>query len=109
MTGLLAKLTLICAGLAGLVLGAHGLYTTCYFKLAGFLGTHAGDLGMTSFSLTNQEQLSELFLAWGVPNVFRDVVLWVTVKGFESWFVPVIILVAGFLLLRVQKLCRVYA
>lgn len=104
MSRLLAKIGLICAGVVGLVLGAHGLYACCYFKLADFLGTLATDLGMTSFSLSTQEYLSRLFLTWEVPSLFRDPVLWVTVKGVESWFVAVVMVVAGFILLRVQKL-----
>jgi hypothetical protein len=104
MSRFLAKITLICAGVVGLVLGAHGLYACCYFKLADFLGTPATEMGMTSFSLSTQEYLSKLFLTWDVPSLFRYPVLWVTVKGVESWFVAAIIIVVGILLLRVQKL-----
>jgi hypothetical protein len=109
MSMFLTKLTLICAGLAGLVLGAHGLYTCCYFRIGDFLGRHGMDMGMTSFSLSTEEHLSRLFLTWDVHNLFRDVILWVTTKGAESWVVPVILLVAGLVLLRVQKLCPVFA
>jgi hypothetical protein len=109
MSMLLAKLTLIFGGLAALVLGAHGLYTCCYFRLGDFLGRLGMDIGATSFSLSTEEYLSRLFLTWDVPNLLRDVVLWVTTKGVESWVVPVVLLVAGLVLLRVQKLCPVYA
>ncbi|MBN2098603.1 MAG: hypothetical protein JW753_03295 [Dehalococcoidia bacterium] len=109
MSRLLVKLTLIIGGLVALVLGAHGLYTCCYFRLGDFLGRVGMDMGMTSFSLTPQEHLSRLFLTWDVPNLLRDVILWVTTKGVESWIVPVILLVAGLILLRVQKLCPVFA
>jgi hypothetical protein len=104
MSRLLTKITLICAGVVGLVLGAHGLYTCCYFRLGDFLGTLATDVGMTSFSLSTEEYLSRLFLAWDVPNQLRDMVLWVTIRGVESWVVPAVMVVAGFVLLRVQKL-----
>jgi hypothetical protein len=97
MSRLLVKIALICAGVVGLVLGAHGLYIYGHFKLASFLG-------MTSFSLSTQEYLSRLFLAWDVPNQFRDSVLWVTVRGVESWFVPAVLVLIGIILLRVQKL-----
>jgi hypothetical protein len=109
MSMFLAKLTLICASLAALVLGAHGLYTCCYFRLGDLLGRIGMDMGMTSFSLSSEEYLSRLFLTWDVPNLLRDVILWVTTKGVESWVVPVILLVAGLVLLRVQKLCPVFA
>ena len=109
MSGLLAKVTLICAGVVGLVLGAHGLYICCYFKLVDFLGRLATDVGMTSSSLSTREQLSRLFFAWDVPSLFRDSVLWVTIRGLESWVVPVVLIVGGILLLRVQRICRVYA
>jgi hypothetical protein len=109
VSSLLAKVTLICAGIVGFVLGAHGLYICGYSKLADFLGTHATDVGMTSSSLLTQEQLSRLFLAWDVPSLFRDSVLWVTTRGLESWVVPVVLIVSGMLLLRVQRICKVYA
>jgi hypothetical protein len=101
MSRLLAKLALICAGVVGLVLGTHGLYICCYFKLA--------DVGMISSTLSSEECLSRLFLAWDVPSLFRDSVLWVTIRGLESWVVPAVLVVAGFVLLRVQKICKVYA
>jgi hypothetical protein len=104
MSRLLAKITLICAGVVGVVLGAHGLYIYCYFRVSGFLGTLITDAAMTSSSLSTQEYLSRLFLAWDVPDQFRDWVLWVTVRGVESLFVPAVLIVAGFVLLRVQKL-----
>jgi hypothetical protein len=109
MSRLLAKLTLILGGLVALVLGAHGVYTCCYFRLGDLLGRTGMDTGMTSFSLSTEEHLSRLFLTWDVPNLLRDVVLWGTTKGVESWVVPVILLVTGFILLRVQKLCPVFA
>ncbi len=109
MSSLLAKITLICAGVVGVVLGAHGLYTCCYFKLADFLGTLATDVGMTSSSLSSEEYLSRLFLAWDVPNLFRELVLWITVRGLESWLVPVVFIVGGIFLLYVQKICKVHA
>jgi hypothetical protein len=93
----------------GVVLGAHGLYIYCYFKVASFLGTRTADAAMASSSLSTQEYLSRLFLAWDVPDQFRDWVLWVTVKGLESWVVPAVIIVAGIFLLRVQKVCKVHA
>jgi hypothetical protein len=104
MSSLLAKITLICAGIVCLVLGAHGLYVYCYSKLAGFQGTFTTDAAMTSSSLSTQEYWSRLFLAWDVPSQFRDLVLWVTVRGVESWVVPAVLIVVGILLLRVQKL-----
>jgi len=100
---LIAKVTLICAGVVGVVLGAHGLYVYCYFKLADFRGTFITDAAMTSFSLSSQEDLSRLFLVWDVPNLFQGLVLWATTSGFESWFVPAVLIVVGILLLRAQK------
>ena len=91
------------AGIVGAVLGAHGLYVYCYFKLADSRGTLITDAATTHNSLSAQEDLSRLFLAWDVPNPFQWVVLWTTTKGFESWFVPAILIVVGILLLRVQK------
>ena len=104
MSSLLAKITLICAGLGSVLLGAHGLYVYCYSKLGSYLGTPA-----TGVSLSSEEQLSRLFLSWGVPNPFGELVLWATTRGLESWVVPAALLVGGFLLLRVQKLCKVHA
>lgn len=100
----MAKITFICAGVVCLALGAHGLYVYCHFKLAGFRGTPITDADMAFSSLSTREHLSRLFLAWDVPNQFRDLVLWVAVRGFESWFVPAVLIVVGILLLRVQKL-----
>ena len=53
--------------------------------------------------------MSRLFLAWGVPNQFAELVLWASVTALESWFVPVVLLVGGFVFLRIQKLCEVHA
>jgi len=103
MSRLLAKITLICAGIVCVVLGAHGLYICCHCKLADSLGRGVTDIEMTSFSLSSQEDLSRLFLVWDVPNPFQGLVLWVTTSGFESWFVPAVLIVVGILLLRAQK------
>jgi hypothetical protein len=103
MSRLLAKITLICAGAVGLALGAHGLYICCYLRLADFLGRDATDIEMTSFSLSSQEDLSRLFLVWDVPNPLQGLVLWATTSGFESCFVPAVLIVVGILLLRAHK------
>ena len=103
MSRLLAKITLICAGIVGAVLGAHGLYVYCYFKLAGSGDTLVTDATKMSYSLSSQEDLSRLFLVWDVPDPFQGLVLWATTSGFESWFVPAVLIVVGILLLRAQK------
>ena len=104
MSRLLAKITLICAGIVGAVLGAHGLYVYCYFRLAGSGSALMTGVTTTSYSLSSQEDLSELFLARDIPNPFQGLVLWATTCGFESCFVPAILIVVGILLLRAQKM-----
>jgi hypothetical protein len=96
----LTKVALVCAGALGVILGAHGLYI--YFKLSSFRGMLITAAAMESSNLSPEQYLSRLFLAWGVPNPFRDWVLWATVRGFESWFVPAVLFVAGVFLLGAQ-------
>jgi len=96
-----AKLALICAGFLGVVLGAHGLYI--YFKLSSFRGMLITGAAMESSNLSPEQYLSRLFLAWDVPNPFRGWVYWATVRGFESWFVPVVLIVAGIVVWSLQS------
>jgi len=95
------KIVLICAGMVGVVLGAHGLYI--YFKLSSFRGMLLTAAAMESSNLSPEKYLSKLFLALDVPTPFRNWVYWATVRGFESWFVPIVLIMGGLLLWGLQS------
>lgn len=65
-------------GLWGVVLGAHGLYV--YFSRLELL--FGADAEM-------------LFMSFAVPGRLGDTVAWMSVKGLQSWFIPVAVFVGG--------------
>ncbi len=72
------KVILMCASVTSVVLGSHGLYV--YFHPLEVVFGAKGD---------------ELFFAFGVPAVFEPVVEWISNKGFQSWFIPVVLIIVG--------------
>jgi len=74
----LLSLALLALGLSGMVLGAHGVYV--YFnRLETVLGGGSG----------------KLFLLIDVPMRLRDLVVWASARGLQSWFIPVLVFFAG--------------
>lgn len=66
------------SGLLGILLGAHGIYV--YFnRLEVLFGGEGG----------------KLFLLIDVPIRLRDVVMWASVRGLQSWFTPLLVLLGG--------------
>ncbi len=65
-------------GALGIVLGAHGIYV--YFnRIETLLGGEA----------------SKLFLTLDVPIRLREVVVWASLRGLQSWIIPALLLVGG--------------
>ena len=74
------------AGLVGMALGAHGVYV--YFSRMELLFGGEG---------------AKLFLMLEVPIRFRDLVLFFSGKGLQSWFIPVAVFVGGLLLFNYSR------
>lgn len=69
------------------ILGAHGLYV------------HFSRLETVSrFVFGSQKDMNKLFLVVDLPDFADKYIGWMTVKGFESWFVPAVFAVGGVLL-----------
>jgi hypothetical protein len=75
------NLILVLISIPFLLLGAHGLYS--YF--------HPIE---TIFS-AGSESTNKLFFAFSVPEVFSNLVDWMSWKGFQSFFVPIIFFACG--------------
>ena len=78
MLRLPVKLTLICASLFSIILGAHGIWV--YFS---------------RLELLSGGEASKLFLALEVPVRLRTAIEWMSFKGFQSWFIPAVFIVIG--------------
>jgi len=87
MLRLVIRILLICAGIVGVVLGAHGLYV--HFSIAEFI-------------LYGKDP-ADLFLAIHVPSQFDGMVVWASVKGLESWFIPGCLIAGGIFLWYLQS------
>ena len=79
MLRLPVKLALILGGIFGVVIGAHGLYI------------HFSTIEL----LFGGKNPSDLFLAVDVPHWLDGIIEWSSLKGFESWVIPAIIIIAG--------------
>lgn len=83
------KLLLIVSSISCVILGAHGIYV--YFsRLEVLLGADA----------------EKLFLAWPMPGPFANAVEWSSRKGFQSWFIPAIVIGTGIALWILQRRLR---
>jgi len=72
-------------GLGGLwmcLLGAHGLYVYLS-RLELLFGADTG----------------KLFLTWGMPGRLGVTVMWMSSKAIQSWFIPVVFLIVGWVML----------
>ena len=78
MLRLPVKVVVICASVALIVLGIHGLYV--YFNTT---------------ELFFGGGIDKLFLTFEVPARLTSVVVWMSVKGILSWFLPAVFVVAG--------------
>lgn len=80
-------LRLVCklVSLSFIIFGAHGLWV------------HFSPMEM----LFNWESASKLFLIIKIPVEFsalRDLIVWISIKGFQSWFIPALFVIAGIIL-----------
>ena len=78
MLRLPVKIILLIASIVSIVLGAHGIWV--YFS---------------RLELIFGGQASKLFLALEVPLKLRPMIEWMSMKGFQSWFVPAVFIVLG--------------
>lgn len=86
MLKLPTKLILTCASVFSILLGAHGIWV--YFsRLELLLGGEA----------------SKLFLAIEVPVRLRTAIEWMSFKGLQSWFIPVVFIVIGLVIWHWQS------
>jgi hypothetical protein len=79
------KIILLLASIIVIVLGAHGIWV--YFS---------------SLELLFGAPASKLFLTLGVPLKLRPIVEWMSIKGFQSWFIPTAFVVLGIVLWQIQ-------
>jgi len=77
------KLILFLVGTGGIILGGHGLYV--YFEYP---------LGLIEIG-----KVIKLFGLIDVPFELQNIVGWITFKAFRSWFIPTVVLVAGFVVI----------
>lgn len=74
-------------GLLGMALGVHGVYV--YFnRLDLFLGGEG----------------AKLFLAIDMPIRLRDLVMWASARGVQSWIIPTLIFLAGLAIFNYSRL-----
>lgn len=85
------KIAIICGALLGVILGAHGLYV--YFSPAEVI--------------FGAKDIRDLFLAWDAPSQLDGMIEWAGIKGFQSWFIPACLIVAGIFLWYWQT--KIYA
>ena len=74
-------------GFLGIAMGAHGVYV--YFNRLDLILGGEG---------------AKLFLAIDVPIRLRDLVIWSSVRGLQSWIVPVLIFLAGLWIFNYSRL-----
>jgi hypothetical protein len=98
------KLVLICAGLCGIVLGAHGLYV------------HFSPSEIVERAFAGTLDPTRLFLGLDVPSWFKGTVQWASEKGADSWVIPAGLIIGGILIIgtglgintRSQLLSRIW-
>jgi len=74
-------------GLLGMALGAHGVYV--YFNRLDIILGGGG---------------AKLFLAIDVPMSLRDLVMWASARGLQSWIIPTLIFLAGLWVFHYSRL-----
>jgi|GEM_PF-3640846 len=74
-------------GLLGMALGVHGVYV--YFNRLDLILGGEG---------------AKLFLAIDVPVRLRDLVMWASARGLQSWFIPTLIFLAGLWIFNYSRL-----
>jgi hypothetical protein len=84
------KIILLFASIVSIVLGVHGLWV--YFSSLEYLLGGKGD---------------KLFLEIGVGHRLGTMVQWMSMKGFQSWFIPAVFIILGIVLWGVQS--NIYA
>jgi hypothetical protein len=98
MLRLPVKLITICAGLFGIIIGAHGLYIH-FSKASIFLPRIEAEYSDIAFAdLERVEKVlgfDRLFATIDVPSWFKGIITWTTWRGLESWVIPAVITVAG--------------
>ena len=77
-------------GLLGIALGAHGIYV--YFNRLEVIFGGEG---------------SKLFLLVDVPIRIRDLVMWASIRGVQSWIIPTLILIGGLWLFNFSRLSSI--
>jgi hypothetical protein len=78
-------------GLIGMILGAHGVYV--YFNRLDLV-----------FELFSGGEGAKLFLALDVPERMKDMVIWASARGMQSWIIPVLIFIAGLVVFNYSRL-----
>jgi len=91
ITRMAAKTTLILAGIAALVLGAHGMYV------------HFSDIAFYGLEGHSSRYMGDLFLALDVPGQFDGIVEWFGIKGIQLWLIPFGFIVLGCFLEYLQS------
>ena len=82
----LIRLSMMLGGMFSIILASHGLYV--YFS---DIDTLYGD-----------RDPADLFLAVNIPSWFDGVIEWASTQRFESWFIPVILLLVGVFVIYLQ-------
>jgi len=85
MLRLPVKIILLIAAIISIILGAHGVWV--YFsRLELIFGANG----------------SKLFLAIEMPEIFKGLVEWMSMKGFQSWVLPALFIILGIVLWLLQ-------
>lgn len=80
------KVFLLCAAIISIVLGVHGVWV--YFsRLELLFGGNA----------------AKLFLSVDLPERIRSMIEWMSMKGFQSWFIPTIFIILGLIIWGIQS------
>jgi len=74
-------------GLLGMALGVHGVYV--YFNKTDLILSGEG---------------AKFLLMIDVPVRLRDLIMWASAKGLQSWFIPTLIFLAGLWLFNYSRL-----
>jgi hypothetical protein len=86
MLNVIARVVLVVAGFVAMVLGVHGLVV--YFS---------------RWEILFGSDPLRLFLAIDMPSGLRSWVEWMSIKGFQSWGVPVVFIIIAILLWYAQS------
>lgn len=74
-------------GFIGMALGVHGVYV--YFNRLDLILGGEG---------------TQFLLMFDVPIRLKDLVMWASVKGLQSWFIPTLIFIAGLWVFNFSRL-----